>query len=86
VTPAASRTATVSPPPATLAMLLDPGEEVAHGPVIGHARGVVADLSGKEFHEASRRVLAGVGDHRRHGDGARCCGDCSDATIVSVVA
>ena len=51
-------------------MLLDPGKEMARGPVIGHARVLVADRGGEEFEEAARGVLAGVGDHRRDGDAA----------------
>ena len=47
-------------------MPLNPGEEVAHGPVIGYAGVLVADLGCKEFEEAPRRVVAGVGDRRRY--------------------
>jgi hypothetical protein len=45
---------------------LDPAEEQAHGPVIGHARVPVTNLGGEKFKEAPRGMLAGVGDHRRH--------------------
>ncbi len=48
------------------AVLLDPGEERAHGPVIGHARVLVADVGGEEFQEPARGVIAGIGDHGRH--------------------
>ena len=43
-------------------------KNVAHGPVIGHARVLVADRGGEEFEEAARGMIAGVGDHRRHGE------------------
>ena len=46
------------------AVLLDPSEEVAHGPVIGHARILVADLGGEKFEKAARGMVVGVGDHR----------------------
>jgi len=35
-------------------VLLDPGEEVAGGPVIGHARVLVADRRGEKLEEARR--------------------------------
>jgi hypothetical protein len=56
------------------AVLLDPGEEVAHGPVIGHPGVFVADLGGEKLNEASRRVIADIGDNRRHSERAaqRC--------------
>jgi hypothetical protein len=47
-------------------MLLDPGKEVAGGPVIGHARVLVADRRGKKLKEAPRGVVTGIGNHRRH--------------------
>ena len=51
-------------------VLVEPGEERAHGPVIGHARVLVADRGGEEFEKAARGVIAGIGDHRRHRDRA----------------
>jgi hypothetical protein len=48
-------------------VLLEPGEERAHGPVIGHAGVVVLDRGGKKIEEPARRAIPGVGDHRRHG-------------------
>jgi hypothetical protein len=48
-------------------MLFDPGKEVARGPVIGHARVLVADLCSKKFEETARGMIAGAGDHHRHG-------------------
>ena len=45
---------------------LDPSEERTRCPVIGHARVAVADAGGEEFEEATRGMLAGVSDHRRH--------------------
>jgi len=50
------------------AVLLDPAIKVAHGPVIGHAGILIADLSCKEPEEAPGRVIAGASDHRLHGD------------------
>ena len=41
------------------------------GPVVGHARVLVADGGGEEFEEAARGVLAGVGDDAGHHDGGR---------------
>jgi hypothetical protein len=52
------------------AVLLEPGEEVAHGPVIGGARVLLADRGGEEFEEAARRMLAGGCDDRRDDDAA----------------
>jgi hypothetical protein len=49
------------------AVLLEPSEERAHGPVIGHARVVVLDRGGEKLEEAARRAIAGLGDHRRYG-------------------
>jgi len=43
-------------------VLLDPGKEVAGGPVIGHARVLVADRGGEEFQEPARCMVAGAGD------------------------
>ena len=51
-------------------MLLDPGEEVARGPVIGHAGVLVADRGGKELEEPTGGMVAGAGDHGRHGERA----------------
>ena len=52
------------------AALFEPGEERAARPVIGHAGVLVADRGGEEFEEAARGMVAGVGDRRRHDDGA----------------
>lgn len=46
-------------------MLVAPGEEPAHGPIIGHAGVRVADGGGEEFEEASDGLVTGVGDERR---------------------
>jgi hypothetical protein len=51
-------------------VLLDPAKEVAGGPVIGHARVLVADRGGEEFQEPARCMVAGAGDHGRHGERA----------------
>jgi len=51
----------------TDAVLLDPAEEVAHGPVISDAGVLVADLGCKEFEEAPGCMVAGPSDQRRHG-------------------
>jgi hypothetical protein len=48
------------------AVLLEPGEERAHGPVIGHARVVVVDRGGEKIEEPACRSITGIGDHRRH--------------------
>ena len=54
---------------------------------VGHAGVLVADGGGEEFQEAARRLVAGVGDDRRHDD--RCRGGRGDpgalaaATTVS---
>jgi len=48
------------------AVLLDPCEEGAHGPVIGHTGVLVADLRGEEFQEPARGMVAGIGDRSRH--------------------
>jgi len=48
------------------AMLFEPGEERAYGPVIGHTRVVVLDRGGEEIEKAPRCPVAGVGDHHRH--------------------
>ena len=45
-------------------VLVAPGEEPHDGPVIGHARVLVADGGGEEFEEAARGLVAGVGDRR----------------------
>jgi hypothetical protein len=45
---------------------LDTSKEGTCGPVIGHARVLVADRGGKEFEEAARGMVAGGSDHRRH--------------------
>jgi hypothetical protein len=52
------------------AMLLDPGEERAHGPVISHAGVFVADVGGKVFQKPSRGMIAGTGDRGRNRDRA----------------
>ena len=52
------------------AVLLEPGEEMAGGPVIGHPGVLVADVGGEEFEEPARRMIAGIGDRRRHGERA----------------
>ena len=52
---------------------LDPGEEVARGPVIGHARVLVTDGDGEELEEAARGMLADVGNHRRYRECAPRC-------------
>ena len=49
-------------------VLVAPGEEPAAGPVIGHARILVPDRRGEELEEATRGLVAGVGDHARHDD------------------
>ena len=46
-------------------VLVAPGEEPAGGPVVGHARVLVADRRGEEFEEAARGLVAGVGDDAR---------------------
>jgi hypothetical protein len=51
-------------------VLLDPGEKMAGGPVIGHAGVLVADGGGEEFEEPARRMSAGAGDHCRHNERA----------------
>ena len=61
---------------------LDPVEEVARGPVIGHAGVLVADRRRKKFEEALRGMVAGVGDHRRHGDCASRRGDAPGRPIL----
>jgi hypothetical protein len=42
------------------AVLLDPGEERAHGPVISHARVLVADVGRKEFQKPPRGMVLWV--------------------------
>jgi hypothetical protein len=62
-------------------MLLNPAKEVAHGPVIGHARVSVAELSRKVLEEAPCGMLTGAGDYGRHGERAaqrRCLSRCRD--------
>ena len=49
-------------------MSVAPGKELEHRPVIGHAGVFVADGRGEEFEKAPRRLVAGVGDHRRDED------------------
>jgi hypothetical protein len=51
-------------------VLLDPGKEVAGGPVIGHAGVLVADGGGEELEEPAGGMIAGADDHRRHGERA----------------
>jgi hypothetical protein len=48
------------------AVAIEPGEERAAGSVIGHPGIAVADRRGEELGQATRRVLAGAGDRRRH--------------------
>ena len=45
---------------------LDPVEEMARGPVIGHAGVLVADRRREKFEEALRGMVAGICDHPRH--------------------
>jgi len=52
------------------AVLPEPGEEVAHGPVIGRARVLAADRGSEEFEKAAQCMLAGGGDERRDDDAA----------------
>ncbi|HEY1430892.1 MAG TPA: MBL fold metallo-hydrolase, partial [Stellaceae bacterium] len=47
-------------------VLLNPGEELAHGPVIGQAGVFIADIDGEEFEGPARAMIAGVGNRRRH--------------------
>jgi hypothetical protein len=58
-------------------VLLDPGKEVTGGPVIGHASVFVADGGSEELNEPPRGMVAGAGDHSRHGQRApqRLCLD-----------
>jgi len=51
-------------------MTLHPGEELGDGPVIGHARVLVADGGGEELQKPAGGVFAGGGDGGRHGDAA----------------
>ena len=53
-------------------VLVEPGEEAAHGDGIGRARVRVADVGGEEVDEPQRGALAGGGDHRRHQHRAGC--------------
>ena len=55
----------------TDAVVLAPGEEFSHRMQVGRAGVPIADGSGEEFQEAARRVVAGVGDDRRHDDRGR---------------
>jgi hypothetical protein len=55
---------------------VEPGEEVRHRPVIGHAGVLVADGGGEEFQEAPHRGIAGAGDRRRHGEAATSMARC----------
>jgi hypothetical protein len=48
-------------------VLVEPGEERAHGPVISHAGVVVLDRCHEKFEEAARRPGAGIRDHRWDG-------------------
>jgi hypothetical protein len=59
------------------AVLLDPSEEGAHRPVIGHARVFVANVGRKEFQEPARGMLAGVGNRGRHRERALRTSGCS---------
>jgi hypothetical protein len=47
-------------------VLIEPGEERAYGPVIGHARVVVLDRGGDKIEEPACCAIAGIGDHRGH--------------------
>lgn len=47
---------------------VEPGEERAAGPVIGHSGILVSDGRGEELEEAPRGVFAGADDRRRHYD------------------
>lgn len=47
-------------------VLLDPAEEVASGPIIGHPSVLVADRRGEKLKEAPRGVVTGTGNHDRH--------------------
>lgn len=62
-------------------------EEPADRPVIGHAGIFVPDRRGKEFQEPARRLVAGIGDDRRHHDrsldGREISGGLSAGTTVS---
>jgi hypothetical protein len=49
-------------------MFIEPSEEIADTPVIGHAGVLVADRRGKEFQKTARRVSSGIGDGRWHGE------------------
>jgi hypothetical protein len=48
--------------------MLAPSEEPTDGVHVGRPRVFVADGGGEEFQEATRGMLAGVGDDRRHDD------------------
>ena len=52
-------------------VMLAPGEEPADRMQVGRPRVLVADGGGEEFQEAAGRVVAGVGDDRRHDDRGR---------------
>jgi hypothetical protein len=52
-----------------------PSQEARAGPRIGPSRVRVADVGGKEFNVAPARLLAGVGDQRRHHMGVRQGGE-----------
>ena len=47
-------------------MLLDPGEEGARSPIIGHARVLIADLGGEEFEEPARSMITGIANRSRY--------------------
>ena len=47
-------------------MLLDPGEEGACSPIIGHARVLIADLGGEEFEEPARSMITGIANRSRY--------------------
>ena len=55
----------------TKLMMLAPGEEPTDGMQVGGAGVLVADCGGEEFQKASGRLVAGVGDDRRHDDPGR---------------
>jgi hypothetical protein len=48
------------------AVLLEPGEERAHGPVMGMRVFSFLDRGREKIEEPARRAIPGVGDHHRH--------------------
>jgi hypothetical protein len=59
----------------------EPGEEVRHGPVIGHPGVLVPDGGGEEFEEAADGGVAGAGDRRRHGEAAAAVARCRGCPV-----